>query len=418
MTIPRPLRLAAALLGTLAVASAARAQAPADDARDLASRVLAAAGGISPGEIVMLDGGLHTVPFMEAVAVEVMRAGGVPAVYVRTDRLSRAYFTERPGQLVAISDSADAVLYGHELGYASVFINFPQSEDSEALWQEMSADTARMRLFTASWARTQPRIDSLRNRSRARFVYVNYPPTRSATRRSGMDAAEFTRMQWSAVTTDQQRMTRAGRVIADLLERGRMMRITTANGTDLRIPLAGRPPAVNAGVMPAGFPAAQLASLRTVSLPGGQVSVAPLETGGAGRAVLRRSDCGGGTLVNARFQLQAGRLVGFSADSGAACVTAYLSGNTTPADRIGYVLIGLNPGLHAVAAGSGYFPWSGSGIVHLGIGNNADLGGNNSTPAGMAFAIVDATLEIDGQVVLREGRLDAALLSQRGAEPR
>jgi leucyl aminopeptidase (aminopeptidase T) len=139
------------------------------------------------------------------------------------------------------------------------------------------------------------------------------------------------------------------------------------------------------------------------------VSVAPGETAATGRVVLPRASCGGSPLVNARFQIRAGRLTDFAADSGGACVTTYLARNATPADRIGYVVIGLNPALQPAETG-GYYPWSGSGVVHIGVGNNADLGGGNSTPAGQGFVVTGATVEIDGTVIVRNGQLSETVL--------
>jgi leucyl aminopeptidase (aminopeptidase T) len=212
-------------------------------------------------------------------------------------------------------------------------------------------------------------------------------------------------MQWSAVTADNVLMDRAGRAIAQRLERGRVMRITTPDGTDLRLPLEGRTVSVNTGIMPTNFAEARLATLRTVTLPGGQLIVAPVETAGSGRVVVRRARCDGQPLVNARFELRAGRIANFAADSGAACVTDYLVRNATPADRLGYVLIGLNPALQPVESGKGYYPGLASGLVHVGFGYNADLGGANSTPVEKGFPLLRATVTIDGTVVVRDGRV-------------
>jgi leucyl aminopeptidase (aminopeptidase T) len=302
------------------------------------------------------------------------------------------------------ADSADFVLYSNELRYTDVFINFPESEDPDSFWNELSADSARASALRAVHALTRARVDSARNASKARFVYVNYPPVRAALTRSGLDSAAFSRMQWSAVTTDHALMERAGARIAQLLERGRVMQITTAAGTDLRFPLAGRPVTVNAGVIRSDFARARVATLRTVTLPGGQLLFAPLETAASGRVVLPRARCEGQPLVRARFELRAGRVSGFSADSGGACVTSYLSRNASPADRLGYIMIGLNPALQPVESGSGYFPGLGSGVVHIGLGYNTDIGGVNSTPVEKSFPLLRATVKIDGTVVLREGR--------------
>lgn len=398
----------AALLLALNPAPQLAAQETRDSPAELARRVIAAAGGIKPGEIVLLDGGRHTIPYMEAVAVELIRAGSVPAMYVRTGPIIRAYFFERPVPRMRAADSADAVLYSHELRYTNVFINFPQSEDPDSFWSELAADSTRKVALTAANELTRAHLDSARNASQARFVYVNYPPVRAALERSGIDSATFSRMQWSAVTADHTQMQRAGRRIAQLLERGSVMRITTPAGTDLRLPLGGRTVSVNAGVIPADYAQARLAVLRTVSLPGGQLIVAPSEAAGSGRVVLPRARCDGQPLVNARFDVRAGRIAGFRADSGSACVTDYLARNASPADRVGYVMIGLNPALHPVESGRGYYPGLGSGVVHVGFGYNADLGGANATPVEKGFFLLRATVTIDGTVVVRDGRVTEA----------
>ena len=405
--LPKAWSLAPLAVSLLALTSASRlaAQEAPDSPAELARRVIAAAGGIKAGEIVLLDGGRHTIPYMEAVAVEVIRAGSVPAMYVRTGPIIRAYFFELPAPRMRAADSADAVLYTNELRYTNLFINFPQSEDPEAFRKELSSDSARQSALDAVHELTRARIDSVRNLSQARFVFVNYPPVRAALLRSGMDSGTFSQMQWSAVTADQIPMEGAGRRIAQLLERGRVMRITTPDGTDLRLPLGNRTVTVNTGVIRPDHAQARLAALRTVTLPGGQLIVAPVETSGSGRVMVRRARCDGQPLVNARFELRAGRVANFRADSGGACVTDYLARNASPADRLGYVMIGLNPALQAVESGSGYYPGLASGLVHVGFGYNADLGGANSTPVEKGFPLLRATVTIDGTVVVRDGRL-------------
>jgi leucyl aminopeptidase (aminopeptidase T) len=161
--------------------------------------------------------------------------------------------------------------------------------------------------------------------------------------------------------------------------------------------------------MPADYARAPNATARTVTLPGGQLIVAPVETAASGRVVLPRARCEGQRLINARFELRAGRLTGFTADSAGACVTRYVERNASPADRLGYVMIGLNPALQAVESGNGYYPALGSGIVHVGLGYNTDLGGANSTSVEKSFPLLRATITIDGTVVLRDGRFTDAV---------
>jgi leucyl aminopeptidase (aminopeptidase T) len=415
--VPSRAALLAATLAAAATASTAAAQtaAPGDSLqRDLARRVVASAGGIRPGEYVVITGGAHVVPLMEAVAIEVTRAGGVPTLELQSERVARAYLRDLPVQYIRAADTAATAMYGATLRHADVMIGFPQSEHPELLAQEFNADTARMGAVMAAFTATQERWDRMRNESRTRFVTVNYPPTPGSIARSGLDSTAFAQMQWAAVTADPVPIERAGRAIAQLMERGRELRITTPAGTDLRVPLAGRRAAVNTGVVPPSAGQARLAAFRSVGLPGGQVSVAPLETGATGRVVIPRSDCAGGqTLVNARFEFRGGRMSGVTADSGATCITNYLATSGPTAGGFAYVLIGLNPGLRVVESGRGYYPWSASGLVHIGVGNNADLGGRNATPSGRGWALTGATVAIDGTVVVRDGQLTEAVTATR-----
>jgi leucyl aminopeptidase (aminopeptidase T) len=407
--------LALALLSAPTVsAQEQRASEGAGDAAGaLARRVVAAAGGVRPGQMVVLSGGPHTIPLMEGVALEVLRAGGAWVIQLESERARRYYNTGMPVEHLRINDSTVAAFYGNQLERADLLINFPGLQDPDALDREFAADTARLAAMNAVYAGTQERGDRLRNTSRARFVYVDFPPTRSVVTRSGMDSTSFTAMQLAAVTADPAPMARAGRALARLLEGGKTMRVTTAAGTDLRLRLTGRKAAVDAGVLAPEAPRAPLAALRTVSLPGGTVKVAPLETSATGRVVLPRARCPGGAVVNARFEFRSGRLTGFAADSGGGCIRAYLTASRGGADLFGELSIGLNPALRVVETGEGYRPWAARGLVVITVGNNTHLGGTNGAPADRAFALTGATVEIDGLTVVRDGQLTDVVTASR-----
>jgi hypothetical protein len=112
-------------------------------------------------------------------------------------------------------------------------------------------------------------------------------------------------------------------------------------------------------------------------------------------------------LLNARFEFRAGKLTGFQADSGAACITNYLRSSPSPGDVFGGLSIGLNPALKAVEGGTGvgYRPWEANGAVVIFVGNNTDLGGRNVTPGSIPFWLPRATVEVDGKVVVRDGHV-------------
>jgi aminopeptidase len=401
---------ASTVAAILAVVSAAHAQTPsaAQDTsryRDLARRVVQTSAAVKPGEVVYIIGGSHTIPFMEAIGTEVMRTGAVPVLTLESQSVIGAFIRDLPEQNLRSYDSLTTALASDQFKRADVIVMLPVLDNPDTLFATLRADTARMAKMMKTWSASQERYDAMRNNSRARLVYLNYPPTRTAIAGSGMDSASFDRMAWDAMTADYDRIAAAGQSIKRLLDSGKSVRVTTPDGTDLRFSLTGRSAAMTGATLTAEQRRAKLAAQRSITLPGGRVAVAPLESSGSGKVVVARDECLGAPLVNARFEVRAGKLAGFQADSGSACITSLLNSAPGPDDMLGMLSIGLNPAIKPVETGRGFRPWEASGAVVVAFGNNIDLGGKNNTPSGVPFWLSKATVEIDGKAVVKEGQL-------------
>ena len=66
------------------------------------------------------------------------------------------------------------------------------------------------------------------------------------------------------------------------------------------------------------------------------------------------------------------------------------------------ISIGLNP---VLKPSDDYWPVAGAGVVYLSFGNNQLEGGKNTSPFSWAFPITNATVEIDGKVVVKDGKI-------------
>ena len=53
----------------------------------IAKQIVNTSAGVKPGDAVVITGGQHTMPLMEAVVVEVARADGQPSMLVNTDKV-------------------------------------------------------------------------------------------------------------------------------------------------------------------------------------------------------------------------------------------------------------------------------------------------------------------------------------------
>src|SRR5687768_10906836 len=96
-TAARPTRSPTLLALILAASPLAPAVAQTSAQYDtLARRIVTSTAAVTPGELVVIHGGPHTVPLMESIAVEVVRAGGVAFMRLGSDRVTNAFFREAP----------------------------------------------------------------------------------------------------------------------------------------------------------------------------------------------------------------------------------------------------------------------------------------------------------------------------------
>lgn len=144
---------------------------------------------------------------------------------------------------------------------------------------------------------------------------------------------------------------------------------------------------------------------RVASLPGGQVFFAPVETSASGTVVVPKARCRYEPLTGVTFTFEQGRMQHFAAAEGEACFQETLAAYSGSKDRFGFFAIGLNPALKVMENEADYRPDNAAGLVWIGSGENQLLGGKNTEPGGFGFPITNATVEIDGQVVVKDGRL-------------
>src|SRR6266704_1610292 len=112
--------------------------------------------------------------------------------------------------------------------------------------------------------------------------------------------------------------------------------------------------------------------------------------------------------ANVSFTFQNGKMENFKAGGGGQCFQELISSSAGPTNVVAFFGLGLNPAFKVLEEnGAVYYPGSAGGLVYVGIGDNQVFGGNNKTQGnfGFAFPIVKATVEIDGQVVVKDGQL-------------
>lgn len=194
----------------------------------------------------------------------------------------------------------------------------------------------------------------------------------------------------SAVAEDTRRM-------AELLGEASAARLTTARGTRLELALGERPGTALTneladrggwGALPDFFEAA----------------VAPLEGTAEGVVVVD-----GMTLVMGiahepiELRVESGRVRELHGGR-AADLRAYLDAAGENADTVCELGVGTNWAAQGGLSGT-FVDKRIAGTVHLGLGDNRGLGGTSHAATHTDVLVLDARLELDGQVVVQDGRL-------------
>lgn len=350
--------------------------------------------GVKPGEVVAIAGGKHTVPLLEALAIEAQKAGALSQIFLSSDRVVRASFMEVPEQYMGQRPAHLAEWLKH----IDVWIGLPNVEDPKTTFAAIPAER-----FAKNVQAGRVVTDML-DASGVRAVFIGYP-TKEVAALNQVDFGTFEKMHWEALNADARTMSDTGNALKSALQAAKTVRVTSPSGTDFTFSVTGRHVFVDDGRLGAEKARAALIVTRTASLPGGTVFVAPVENSAHGKVVVPRTRCRNEPLTGVSFQFVNGKLQDFKADRGADCFASVLAPYSGPRDMFGSFTIGINPARTVLENPGDYRPVEAAGMVLIGIGDNKLAGGNNKAPGGFSFPIVNATVEIGGKVFVKDGQL-------------
>jgi hypothetical protein len=230
--------------------------------------------------------------------------------------------------------------------------------------------------------------------------------------RSPEDIARLSKLyEKTILETDYAALAREQDRLIGLL-RGRTLRLTSPNGTDLRLAVPGDAWFhKNDGDMSAARArSARGARDREMELPAGALRFIPDPASVDGRLVIRKTATPDGGVEDATIDFANGRGRVTGAKKGEEAIHKQWEAIGGDVDRIGEIVMGTNPILAAGGSATElpYFGY-GAGAVRVSLGDNWESGGPNRTPGNRNWWLFlgDATLEAGGRAVIREGRLMA-----------
>jgi leucyl aminopeptidase (aminopeptidase T) len=352
---------------------------------------LVQSAGIKAGDLVTISGGPLMLREMEALGLEVQKAGGRPLLLLDSPRLTRNLYADVPEKYL---DQLPTSYEKFAAQNVAVAFFLPNGEDFASLRRG-----DRRAQVDQALAKADATIAPERNKGITRTLFIAIPtPSDSASVQ--MQYQPYAAMTWKAIEADYSAMAAKGQEIKRILESAKQLHVTSPEGTDFTVALGKRPVIVSAGLVPAGTKGTQ--AQRSAGLPGGTVRFAPIETSANGTLRAAEDQCDQ-VIRDEAVEVRKGIATDIRSASDEAC----LKRSFKDAGRFGSIVIGLNPAIQFTHIPS-YGPQleTSAGVVSISFGSNQALGGVNPPAAGgWTVPLLKATVEADGKVIVRDGKL-------------
>jgi len=358
--------------------------------RDVARQVLSKTLRVRRGENVIIEAWSEALPWAVPYVNEARRLGARPLMlYEDEDAFWEALDT---GVSRATGQVGDHEWRAMEESDAYVFFfgpsGWPRYDDLP------DRKTAGVAAYNAEWYRRAAKA-----KIRGARMYLGRTSPAAAERwKVDLDAWRDALQQASLASP--QRMHQLGSRISERLRRGRTVRVTHDDGTDLEFRLGRYPVQLDDGLV-------DEKDLRVgnnmATIPGGVVGVAIDHTSARGSVVgNHRTYPNAGPAEGIRWAFDGGALAEHSYQKGGeAFEKAYSEAPRKGRDRLSYFSVGLNPDL----SGCPQMEDQELGAVLLRIGGNAFVGGKNPSPFGSWAIVTGADVSVDGRPLLKRGTI-------------
>jgi len=357
---------------------------PSMDAAQIARRVVVSLKPAAGERAVLVYDPAYYPELASAIQAELNRAGVYPIV---------ALTFEPPEVARALAAKPEAKKREEEV----VALLRPVFEKADIfLWlptRQLSADVRWERLLETS---------------RARGIHFHWIMPLSGRRAeeirtlSRMYEQAILKSDYAALSREQDRL------IAAL--RGQTVRITTPDGTDLRlrVPRDAWFHKNDGDMSPERGRAARSVRDREMEFPSGALRLIPDVASVEGKLVVRHAPALGGAAEGLTLEFSKGRAVRQRAEKNEAAFRKLWEQIGGDIDKVGEIVLGTNPLLVGTLP-SGDLPYYGygAGYVRISLGDNWESGGRNRSPGSrpLWLFLERATVEAGGKALIRDGSL-------------
>lgn len=344
------------------------------------------------GEELVVASWNHTLPWATACVIEARRRGGRASLFLEDEE---AFW--RSVELAPATRAWSGLSEGLRAAVrrASALVYFAGPADRPRFHRLPPTQLAPFRETDEEWFRLS-RTAGVRG-IRCLLGYASDPQGEHW----GVPGALWRNQLMKGIAgADLKRIRATGARVSRALARGHQLRLTAANGTDVRMRLRRRAPWVDDGT--AGRDAQPLRA-PIATQPAGLVAVAIDETTTHGTAIATRpSFLPGGRVEGGEWDIERGRLENYWYVRGGESFDAEFGRAPKGREVVGLFALGLNP---ALAPGVPQAEDARAGTVTLAIGGNTVYGGTNRCRFLSWLTVGEATVAVDGVPLVDRGEL-------------
>jgi leucyl aminopeptidase (aminopeptidase T) len=379
----------------LIATSTAWAQTPGESGLKLnamAERLVKQNAGIHEGDLVMISGRPADQALLEQLALQVSKVGAFPIITVSSTDLGKRMAREvslqylnQPSKMdLKMADIVDVV----------ISVEGPNDDTATAGIAPEIMDAINKSGIPAY----KRRLDrGVRQVQIGNAIY----PTEAKAKLFGISPAELFKLFHDAMNVDYGAMAATAAKVQSVLQKGKMVRITTPNGTDLTMSIGGHRAGVSDGIItPEKQKQGGVAS--QVWLPAGEVYIAA--SAAQGKLVFDRLIFEGSEVQNLVVTVKDGKVVQMTGGAGFDRFKAVYDAGGPGKEELSAVDMGINPNVR-LPADTNVRTFIAEGMITVGFGDNIWAGGDNNCGAGFGGHLWGGTLKVDEQVVVENGQL-------------
>jgi leucyl aminopeptidase (aminopeptidase T) len=357
---------------------------------ELATTVVKDALHVDQSDVVVITTWDHTIDVANAMAVECFRQGADAMMNLWTDEYYYGLLRELSEESLGICSKLCEAFTEAE----TATINMFGPKNPEGLKGILPSKVN-------SWGEGEREAHYPRNIER-RIRNVSLPlamVTKERARVYGFDFGNWRKTMNAALAMDLKKIAKKGLDLAAALRKTCTVHLTAPNGTNLVFELNKRPIHIDDGIIDKED--IKKKSLNA-QLPAGSVITTIAETSGNGKIIFDQPLQTMGLNVHGlEWKFKDGKITSMKARKNLEPISKQVNEASGDKDRIGFIQIGLNP-----KAEYGYLmDHIVEGAVQIGIGDNEYIGGKNTSSFGMAATLSKATLNINGETIVKNGQL-------------